>query len=213
MERHSDNDEVSAAPLQVSHDQPQQIGQANPAKPQLSGDEADVRSSEGSGSLAYDDSSSDSSLSGSSEFWTHYLAGVAPCLFPATLDTSPEWSSCVEVDVSRLWRHCQTRHVDALPFLHAAWGVVLQGYTLTDDVVFGCRSEAGIKPCRVPRHGTFSDLVGRLAHETKIAPPHGVPSQLWNTLVETHVSSAEITDHPVDPSAETHVSSFLPCPC
>jgi acyl carrier protein len=75
------------------------------------------------------------------DYWTRYLDGVQPSLFPIMVDEVPSLSTVesvtVEFDAPQLRDFCRARSVTISTLMQAAWGLVLRGYTQSDDVSFG----------------------------------------------------------------------------
>jgi hypothetical protein len=75
------------------------------------------------------------------DFWTKRMADSPRCLFPMLAENSSDSgafeSQPVDVDPSQLHQFCETQGVDFLTVLQVVWVILLQGYTITDEVCFG----------------------------------------------------------------------------
>ena len=150
------------------------------------------------------------------EHWQRYLADVKPSYFPTISDESTEpvfKSMSIEIDTTRLQSFCKTQGATLATVVQSIWGIILQGYTLTDDVCFGYLTSGRDVPvsglqtmvgtlihllvCRIKCDGseTFSDLLQRLQRQLGPALQHQYTSlakiqhslsleqRLFNTVV------------------------------
>lgn len=140
--------------------------------------------------------------------WLDLLGGAQPCYFPSLVDQAAGQAEMKRVPIycgsSQLKSFCMAHGITVAVLVHAVWGVVLRGYTLSDDVSFGYltsgrdASMAGIDRmigplinllvCRITfdKLATFKDLLLDLQ------------SQLGSAMEHQHVSLAEI-QHSVVP--------------
>jgi hypothetical protein len=76
-----------------------------------------------------------------SNYWQAFLADVQPCLLPAMPsrnDSGAHQSLKVDFgDITKLQGYCDRHGVTAANIIQAAWGLVLQRYTGSDNVCFG----------------------------------------------------------------------------
>jgi amino acid adenylation domain-containing protein/non-ribosomal peptide synthase protein (TIGR01720 family) len=78
-------------------------------------------------------------------YWTHYLRGVQPCLFPrldSKLENERDVLHSVPIDFDTLQtqsilRFCEEHATTIANMLQIAWGLVLRAYTGSDSVCFG----------------------------------------------------------------------------
>lgn len=151
-------------------------------------------------------------------YWTKFLSGVQPCLFPPLAEHSPALNEmktvAVELDSQDVKRFCRNQSITVATLLKAAWSIVLRGYTTMDDVCFGYLSSGR----DVPIIGTES-IVGPLINlivsrvnfdnvDTSQDLLLYLKDQLGDSIENQNVSLAEI-QHAVAPGTRRLFNTLL----
>jgi len=135
------------------------------------------------------------------QYWKDHLAGAESCLFPSLADhvlasaqTPGEatlGSHAITLpDVSQIAEYCADAGITLSTLLQFVWGVVLQVYTGSDDVLFGFLSSGRDVPVLHVEHavGAFINMLVcrlRLGSETEIS----------EALESTHADLAQAMAH------------------
>ncbi|GIJ91845.1 nonribosomal peptide synthase [Aspergillus pseudoviridinutans] len=138
-------------------------------------------------------------------YWTSYLKGVEPCLFPplnktGENDASGAWRSFdLDIPVDSNWRtYCSTYGVTPANIFQAAWGLVLRCYTGFDEVCFGYTTSGRDMPLPGIDHavGPFINmLVSRLAlraDTSLLEVLQGSQTDYTRALAHQHYALADI---------------------
>jgi amino acid adenylation domain-containing protein/non-ribosomal peptide synthase protein (TIGR01720 family) len=138
-------------------------------------------------------------------YWTSYLKGVEPCLFPPLStpgvdDASGAWRSFdLDIPVDSNWRtYCSSHGVTPANIFQAAWGLVLRFYNGSDEVCFGYTTSGRDMPLPGTDHavGPFINmLVSRLAlraDTSLLEVLQGSQTDYTQALAHQHYALADI---------------------
>lgn len=153
-------------------------------------------------SFAQDQSKWEAGSKSNLSYWLAYTRGLTSCHFPQTVDGVTEpvefHTQVIDLDGLNLHKFSQHHGVTIATVIQAAWGVVLQRYTLSNDVCFGYVSsgrDAAVSGLQSTVGTLMNLLVCRVAcsnTETLLDLMHRLQGQLGPALKHQHISLSDI---------------------
>lgn len=128
-------------------------------------------------------------------YWSQYLGGVHPCLFPrlptAQVKMDTVKSTPVSIEVGRdMDDFCRHHNISISNFFQVAWGLVLQAYTGSDSVCFGYLTSGR----EIPLQDSY-EIAGPLMNLLVCRLSLISETSVISTLVENQAAYAWSLDH------------------
>ncbi|PWY75370.1 acetyl-CoA synthetase-like protein [Aspergillus heteromorphus CBS 117.55] len=131
------------------------------------------------------------------KYWTEYLNGVSPCLFPALAATQLEETHMTPhmvlfefQDDGKIRSFCHDQGITISSLLQVAWGLVLRSYIDSDSVVFGYLSAGRNIPLK-----DVSDIVGPLISLLACRLTLNNDADLLSTVLQNQTAYANSIDN------------------